>query len=71
MTDIDAFLQSLGSAQLRADSNLYIFQEGTTLVLLLYIDDISMAYPSNAAAVVKNIKAKLVTYCTSRGSRME
>ena len=29
------------------------------MLLLLYVDDISMAYPSNAAAVVKNIKAKL------------
>ena len=37
-----------------------MYRKGTTLVLLLlYIDDISMAYPSNAAAVVENIKAKL------------
>ena len=29
------------------------------MLLLLYVNDISMAYPSNAAAVVKNIKAKI------------
>ena len=41
--DIDTFLQSLSFTQSRADSNLYIYREGTTLVLLLlYIDDISM-----------------------------
>ena len=60
--DIDTFLQSLSFAQSRADPNLYIYREGTTLVLLLlYIDDISMAYPSNTtvATVVKNINAKL------------
>ena len=33
------------------------------MLLLLYVDGISMAYPSNAAAVVKNIKAKLADKC--------
>ena len=40
---------------------LYIYREGTTVVLqLLYVDDISIVYLSNAVAVVKDIKAKLV-----------
>ena len=56
---IKGFVQSLSFTQSHTDSNLYIYREGTTLVLLLlYVDDISMAYPSNTAAVVKNIKAK-------------
>ena len=37
------------------------------MLLLLYVNDISMAYPSNAAAVVKNIKAKLADRCRVAG----
>ena len=58
--DIDTFLQSLSFTQSRAGPSLYIYREGTALVLLLlYVNDISMACPRNAVAVVKNIKAKL------------
>ena len=65
--DIKEFLLSLGFTQSKTDPNLYIFGEitGTSIggrpliLLLLYVDDISMAYPSNAAAAVNDIKAKL------------
>ena len=64
--DINNSLLSLGFTQSKANPNLYIFG-GTTsigdrplILLLLYVDDISMAYPRNAAAAVKDIKAKLV-----------
>ena len=67
--DINDFLLSLGFTQPEVDSNLYIFGDitstsgrpGPSILLLLYVDGISVAYPSNATATVKDIKAKLAT----------
>ena len=45
----------------KADPSLYIFGDITSIggrPIILYVDDISMAYPSNATAAVKDIKAK-------------
>ena len=57
--DINDFLLLLGFTQSKADPNLYIFGGRPLILLLLYVDDISMAYPSNAAAAVKDTKANL------------
>ena len=59
--DIDGFLvQSLDFTQSNADPNLYIHGQGDIRVLLLlYVDDMSIAYPSKAAAIAKEIKRKL------------
>ena len=56
--DIDGFLHSLGFTQSHADRNLYIYGAGPSRVLLLlYVDDISLAYASSAIKAVDNIKA--------------
>ena len=58
-TKTDGFPRSLGFTQSHADRNLYIYGAGPSQVLLLYVDDISLAYASTAIKAVDNIKAKL------------
>ena len=54
------FLQSLGFAQSHADSNVYVYGKGDRrMLLLLYVDGISLAYPSSMAAVVAGAEAGL------------
>jgi hypothetical protein len=55
--DINAFLLSLGFTQSLADPNLYLRSDG--ILILLYVDDISMSYPEAAAKVAIEVKAKL------------
>jgi len=55
--DINAFLLSLGFAQSSADPNLYLCSNG--IVILLYVDDISMSYPEAATKAAIKVKAKL------------
>ena len=59
--DIDGFLvKSLNFAQSNADPNLYIHGQGNMRVLLLlYVGDMSIAYPSTAATIAKEIKRSL------------
>jgi len=55
--DINAFLLSLGFTQSSADPNLYLCSDG--ILILLYVDDISMSYPEIAAKAAIVVKAKL------------
>ena len=58
--DTDEFLRSLGFIQSHADPNVYIHGKANTrMLLLLYVDDISLAYPRTVAAAAAAIKAKL------------
>jgi len=54
--DINAFLLSLGFTQSLADPNLYLRSDG--ILILLYVDDISMSYPQAAAKAAIEVKAK-------------
>jgi hypothetical protein len=53
--DINKFLLSLDFTPSLADPNLYIRSDG--ILILLYVDDISMTYPETKAAL--EVKAKL------------
>jgi hypothetical protein len=55
--DINAFLLSLGFTQSSADHNLYLCSDG--ILILLYVDDISMSYPQAAAKAAIEVKGKL------------
>jgi len=55
--DINAFLLYLGFTQSLVDPNLYLPSEG--ILILLYVDDISMSYPEAAAKAAIEVKAKL------------
>jgi hypothetical protein len=55
--DINAFLLSLGFTQSSADPNLYLRSDG--ILILLYVDDISMSYPEAATKAAIEVKAKL------------
>jgi hypothetical protein len=55
--DINAFLLSLGFTQSLADPNLYLRSDG--ILILLYVDDISMSYLEAAAKAAMEVKAKL------------
>ena len=57
--DINTFLLSLGFTQSQADPNLYIRTNG--IVILLYVDDISMIYAraESASNAAIELKAKL------------
>ena len=58
--DIDEFLRSLEFVQSHADPNVYIHGKANTrMLLLLYVDDISLAYPRAVAVAAAAIKAKL------------
>jgi len=56
--DINAFLLSLGCTQSLADPNLYLHSDGTILILL-YVDDISMSYPEATAKAAIEVNVKL------------
>jgi len=55
--DINAFLLSLGFTQSSADPNFYLCSDG--ILILLYLDDISMSYPEAAAKAAIEVKEKL------------
>ena len=55
--NINAFLLSLGFMQSSADPNLYLPSDG--ILILLYVNDISMSYPEAAAKAAIQVKAKL------------
>jgi len=55
--DINAFPLSLGFTQSSADPNLYLRSNG--ILILLYVDDISMSYPEAAANAAIEVKVKL------------
>jgi len=55
--DINAFLLSLGFTQSSADPNLYLRSDG--ILILLYVDNISMSYAEAATKAPIEVKAKL------------
>jgi len=55
--DINAFLLSLGFTQSSADPNVYLRSDG--ILILLYIDDISMSSAEAATKAAIEVKAKL------------
>jgi len=55
--DINTFPLSLGFTQSSADPNLHLRSDG--ILILLYVDDISMSYPQAAAKAAIEVKAKL------------
>jgi len=55
--NINAFLLSLGFPQSSADPNLYLRSDG--IMILLYVDDISMSYPEAATKAAIEVKVKL------------
>jgi len=55
--DINAFLLSLGFTQTSADPNLYLRSDG--ILILLYVDDISMSFAEAATQLAIEVKAKL------------
>jgi hypothetical protein len=55
--DINTWLISLKFTQSLADSNLYLRSDG--ILMLLYIDDISMLYPEDATKVGMEVKTRL------------
>jgi hypothetical protein len=59
--DIDEFLRlSLNFVQSHADPNVYVYGKGKArMLLLLYVDDMSMAYSKAMSAAAADIKAKL------------
>jgi hypothetical protein len=54
--DINAFLLSLGFTQSLADPNLYVLNDD--IMILLYVDDMSMSYPKAAAKAAIKVKRK-------------
>jgi hypothetical protein len=54
---INAFLLRLGFTQSLADPNLYLPSDG--ILILLYVDNISMSYPEAAAKAAIEVEAKL------------
>jgi len=55
--DINPFLLFLGFTQSSADPNLYLRSDG--ILILLYVDNISMSYPQAATKAAIEVKAKL------------
>ena len=55
--DINAVLLSLKFGQSQADPNLYLRSDG--ILMLLYVDNISMLYPQDATKAVIEVKARL------------
>jgi len=55
--DINAFLLSLGFTQFSADPDLYLHSDG--ILILRYVDDISMSCPETAAQAAIEVEAKL------------
>ena len=55
--NINAFLLSLGFTQSSADPNLYLRSD--SILILLYLDDISMSYPEAATKAAIEVKVKL------------
>jgi len=56
-TTISMAFYSLGFTQSSADPNLYLCSD--SILILLYVDDISMSYPEAATKAVIEVKAKL------------
>jgi len=56
--DMNAFLLSLGFTRCLADPNLYLRSD--SILILLYVDDITMSYPEAAAKAAIEVKAKLL-----------
>jgi hypothetical protein len=54
--DINTFLLSLEFTQSLADPNLYVRCDG--ILMLLYVDNISMLYPEDATKVAIEVKAR-------------
>jgi len=55
--NINAFPLSLGFTQSSADPNLYLRSDG--LLILLYVDEVSMLYPEPATKAMIKVKAEL------------
>jgi len=55
--NINTFLLSLEFTQSQADPNLYRCSDG--ILMLLYVDDISMMYPKDATKAAIEVKARL------------
>jgi len=55
--NINSSLLSLELTQSLADPNLYLYSDG--ILILLYVDDISMSYPAAAGKAAIEVKAKL------------
>jgi hypothetical protein len=55
--DINPFLLSLGFTQSSANPNLYLRSD--SILLLVYVDDISMSYPEAATKTAIKVKVKL------------
>jgi len=55
--DIDTFLLSLQFIQSKADPNLYLRSDG--ILMLLYVDDISMLYTKDTTKAAIAVKARL------------
>jgi len=55
--DINAFLLSLGFTQSSANPNHYLHSD--SILIVLYVDDISMSYPEAGAKAAIEVKAKL------------
>jgi hypothetical protein len=55
--DINTFLLSLGFTQSSANPNLYLRSDG--ILILLYVDDISILFPEAATKAAIEVKAKL------------
>jgi len=55
---MNAFSHSLGFTQSTADPNLYLHTDG--VLILLYVNDISMSYPETATKATIEVNAKLL-----------
>jgi len=56
--DINTFLLFLEFTQSQADPNFYLNSDG--ILMLLYVDDISMLYPKNSMKAVIQVNARLM-----------
>ena len=57
---IDSFLSSLGFSKSKEDSNLYYkVEDGNSVILLLYVDDL---FVTGMDGLIADMKRKLATY---------
>jgi len=59
--DINTFLLSLELIQSQADPNLYLRSDG--ILMLLYVDDISLLFPKEATKAAIEVKARISEKC--------